>query len=1044
MLREDTSLMVSKEPYLSEANLHQSNDAAWSNFIIEKNDSNSLVTSSNFLLEESITIERFQESKFQGLFPKNVSQDILDTANFSNESNYADPLTGSNFTNNEVILDAAISQAREQLNIFVSDREFLVKMNQAFGHSFSDKEASTLIQNLASGEVLPTIEVIPSVELNNANGAFGNDRIYLSEKFLSQNTHNPEIITDVVLEEIGHYIDRELNVFDASGDEGNIFAQFVQGETMGEAKLKKIKAEDDGATISINGDNLAVELSESPYQGISPDAAERRSEAELAEQAASYPGYALKYDPNNPNQYDEDPEVVRLWQQRMQDLGYTIEVDGYYGEQSAGVARQFQADNGLEVDGYVGPITWEASFSLGTPTADSENSSSPTTPDAAERSSEAELAEQAASYPGYALKYDPNNPNQYDEDPEVVRLWQQRMQDLGYEIEVDGYYGEQSAGVARQFQADNGLEVDGYVGPITWEASFSLGTPTADSNDPPDNLPQNGSASSSFGDAIVDIAYDEWGFFSQGTLKETDEGAWQRIADYWQSVNLNYTGQDTDVPWSAAFISWVMQEAGAGDRFEYNASHSYYIEDAIQDRNANDPEAVFFGYSLDEYSPEVGDLVSYSRQDGVGYGTPAPYQSHSDIVVAKRDGEIDVIGGNVSDSVTLKTLEIDSEGRLIDTSYDWFAVLRNQGADSASSSSPTTPDAAERRSETELAEQAASYPGYALKYDPNNPNQYDEDPEVVRLWQQRMLDLGYTIEVDGYYGEQSAGVARQFQEDNGLEVDGYVGPITWEASFSLGTPTADSENSSSPTTPDATEPSSTPNTSPDTEARRIQAERIDAYESLYEREFEEEREVLENTILDAETTWNKTAQEMLEDNKDFLKLAADYHNIDGRAIAGAIRWEYEVNWDSRRLDFAAYDFVQSTGELPQIAGRGLNGNGWGKMHYNTAIDVLKESGEEVPDDRTLAKILALPTSSIDLIARFMDQAAKAYSEEGFNIRYDPAVLATLYRIGEDDKSFEQRAGEIEKNDEPEPEKGEMGKWVSENLTSLEEYKTVPV
>lgn len=55
-----------------------------------------------------------------------------------------------------------------------------------------------------------------------------------------------------------------------------------------------------------------------------------------------------------------------------------------------------------------------------------------------------------------------------------------------------------------------------------------------------------------------------------------------------------------------------------------------------------------------------------------------------DIVVdISRPGEIDVIGGNVSSSVTLKTLKVDSQGKLIPTNnksgdYPWFAVLANQ------------------------------------------------------------------------------------------------------------------------------------------------------------------------------------------------------------------------------------------------------------------------------------------------------------------------------------------------------------------------------
>ena len=47
------------------------------------------------------------------------------------------------------------------------------------------------------------------------------------------------------------------------------------------------------------------------------------------------------------------------------------------------------------------------------------------------------IAGNAASYPGYSLKFNPSAP-EYNEAPAVVRIWQQRMNDLGYKINVDG------------------------------------------------------------------------------------------------------------------------------------------------------------------------------------------------------------------------------------------------------------------------------------------------------------------------------------------------------------------------------------------------------------------------------------------------------------------------------------------------------------------------------------------------------------------------------------------------------------------------------
>lgn len=58
--------------------------------------------------------------------------------------------------------------------------------------------------------------------------------------------------------------------------------------------------------------------------------------------------------------------------------------------------------------------------------------------------------------------------------------------------------------------------------------------------------------------------------------------------------------------------------------------------------------------------------------------------------------------------------------------------------------------------------------------------------DVLKL-QQRLLELGYS-EVgapDGIFGKMTEAAVRRFQENNGLEVDGYVGPKTWRKLFSL-------------------------------------------------------------------------------------------------------------------------------------------------------------------------------------------------------------------------------------------------------------------
>jgi len=131
------------------------------------------------------------------------------------------------------------------------------------------------------------------------------------------------------------------------------------------------------------------------------------------------------------------------------------------------------------------------------------------------------------------------------------------------------------------------------------------------------------------------------------------------------------------VPWSATFISWLYKKAGERNKFVYNPSHSKYITDSIANRKNGKPNAPFVGYRVNEYSPKVGDMVCYARQSGINYDTTGSYKSHCDIVVSTKGNQIEVIGGNVNQSVTKKILKTNSKGILLDSSKNWFTVIKN-------------------------------------------------------------------------------------------------------------------------------------------------------------------------------------------------------------------------------------------------------------------------------------------------------------------------------------------------------------------------------
>lgn len=71
-----------------------------------------------------------------------------------------------------------------------------------------------------------------------------------------------------------------------------------------------------------------------------------------------------------------------------------------------------------------------------------------------------------------------------------------------------------------------------------------------------------------------------------------------------------------------------------------------------------------------------------------------------------------------------------------------------------------------------------AWPGEYLEL--REPMLHDDN---VRTWQQRMAARGWSIAVDGWYGGESQAVCVAFQKEKGLQVDGIVGPETWDAAW---------------------------------------------------------------------------------------------------------------------------------------------------------------------------------------------------------------------------------------------------------------------
>ncbi|MBO1046657.1 MAG: hypothetical protein HEQ10_02380 [Dolichospermum sp. DEX182a] len=167
------------------------------------------------------------------------------------------------FPNLDSILNQALQNTSEYLRQFRFDAGYTTKLETAFGSDFNQQIANSIFDKLAQEDFsdIPSIEIVSRNDINGANGAFAiaTGKIYLSQEFITANAQNVNAIVAVLLEEYGHYVDAEINTKDAAGDEGDIFARLVQGDSLSEQELAVLKAEDDSATVTLDGQVVQIE-----------------------------------------------------------------------------------------------------------------------------------------------------------------------------------------------------------------------------------------------------------------------------------------------------------------------------------------------------------------------------------------------------------------------------------------------------------------------------------------------------------------------------------------------------------------------------------------------------------------------------------------------------------------------------------------------------------------------------------------------------------------------------------------------------------------
>lgn len=177
-----------------------------------------------------------------------------------------------------------------------------------------------------------------------------------------------------------------------------------------------------------------------------------------------------------------------------------------------------------------------------------------------------------------------------------------------------------------------------------------------------------------------------------------------------------------------------------------------------------------------------------------------------------------------------------------------------------------------------------------------------------------------------------------------------------------------------------------------------------------------------------------TAREMLNIFRTHVIRAGKKHNIDARAIAGAIAWEYEENLKGRISD----KFQVHLG-----GGRGI---GWGSIHHKPAKDIRPNLSEQ---ELVCARLDAEQT--ISMVAEIMAQNAQRYFEltNGIWINDNPVLLAYFFNTGMTEtvvKKAKSRRLNVSDENLVVPltvTVNPMAKWIYSNIGRFEDFKTVP-
>lgn len=248
--------------------------------------------------------------------------------------------------------------------------------------------------------------------------------------------------------------------------------------------------------------------------------------------------------------------------------------------------------------------------------------------------------------------------------------------------------------------------------------------------------------------AVAEIGYREKASNSMLDDKTANSGSgnWTKYArDFDEKWPDWYNGKKNGYAWCDMFVDWCFLQA-----FGYKAALYLLCQPEHSAGAGCLYSAQYYKSAGCWYSsnPQAGDQIFFTSNGEV---------SHTGIVESVSGNTVRTIEGNTSDSVARRTYQIGSSyiygyGR---PRYDSIAGGSSVPAGEASTVITGGSRATVRKGD------------------------YNDS---VRELQEKLTYLGYNVGgVDGDFGNNTLAAVIEFQRQNGLEVDGIVGALTWAA-----------------------------------------------------------------------------------------------------------------------------------------------------------------------------------------------------------------------------------------------------------------------